>query len=89
MLVVPRYRYSCHEQPAAAAYRSAASVNPLTKKFRCSATLSQSATRLPTEGSARAPVCAAGRIQFMDEGFSGVARTWSDGASWILRLRPH
>ena len=27
------------------------------------------------------PVCAAGRILFMDEGFSGVARTWSDGAS--------
>ena len=26
-------------------------------------------------------MCAAGRIQFMDEGFSGVARTWSDGAS--------
>ena len=26
-------------------------------------------------------MCAAGRILFMDEGFSGVARTWSDGAS--------
>ena len=36
---------------------------------------------MPTEGSARVPVRAAGRILFMDEGFSGVARTWSDGAS--------
>ena len=33
---------------------------------------------MPTEGNAGAPVRAASS---MDEGFSGVARTWSDGAS--------
>ena len=36
---------------------------------------------MPTEGNAGAPGRAASHLQFMDEGFSGVARTWSDGAS--------
>ena len=46
MLVVPRYRYSYHEQPATAAYRSAP-VNPPTKKFRCESDLSVIKTAKP------------------------------------------
>ena len=33
------------------------------------------------------PVRAAGRILFMDEGFSGVARTWSDGRPEIQQKK--